>query len=386
MKKLLLLFAYSLSLFSFASAQVIEWQNTIGGSIVDELYSVQQTSDGGYILGGSSQSNISGDKTENCFGFNDYWIVKTDSAGNILWENTIGGSDDEQLFSIQQTTDGGYILGGYSKSNISGDKTENCNGAYDFWIVKTDATGNIQWENTIGGSGIDALQSLQQTTDGGYIMGGYSGSNISGDKTENTNGGNDYWIVKTDAWGIIQWQNTIGGSYDDQLYSIRQTDDGGYILGGTSESDISGDKTENHIGIPNTNDYWLVKTDASGNIQWQNTIGGMRNDWLYSVQQTTDGGYILGGHSSSNISGDKTEDNLDPFCLDSYDCWIVKTDSIGNIEWQNTIGGSDWDWLYGIQQTSDGGYILGGNSWSDISGDMTENNFDTACISNCVML
>ncbi|MFI5219280.1 MAG: T9SS type A sorting domain-containing protein, partial [Bacteroidia bacterium] len=347
------------------TAPAIEWQNTIGGNNEDWFYSIQQTADGGYILGGYSASNISGDKTENSNGVLDYWIVKIDSLGNIQWQNTIGGSSNDRLYSIQQTADGGYILGGYSNSNISGDKTENSNGGADYWIVKTDATGNIQWQNTIGGSGTDDFRSIQQTSDGGYILGGYSNSNISGDKTENSIGFYDYWIVKTDALGNIQWQNTIGGNNGDLLNSIQQTSDGGYILGGFSSSNISGDKAENCIG---QEDYWLIKTDSFGSIQWQNTIGGTNKDFLRSIHQTTDGGYILGGSSYSNISGDKIENSNG-----DYDYWIVKTDVLGNIQWQNTIGGSNVDELHSLQQTSDGGFVLGGYSSSNISGDKAEN-------------
>ncbi len=331
-------------------AQEIEWQNTIGGNNTDQLYSIQQTSDGGYILGGVSISDISGDKTENSQGDYDYWVVKLDSTGNIQWQNTIGGSGYDQLYSIQQTSDGGYILGGYSNSGISGDKTESSQGDYDYWVVKLDAIGNIQWQTTIGGNDADWLYSVQQTTDGGYILGGYSLSDISGDKTEGTQGGNDYWVVKLDASGNIQWQNTIGGNNDDNLTSIQQTTDGGYILGGYSYSDISGDKTENSQG---SDDYWVVKLNASGNIQWQNTIGGSGYDQLYSIQQTSDGGYILGGYSESNISGDKTENSQG---FDDY--WVVKLDTTGNIQWQNTIGGSNFDYLTSVQKTSDGGYII----------------------------
>ncbi len=360
-------------LISFSqTAPGIEWQNTIGGSGPDELYSIRQTTDGGYILAGWSSSNISGDKTENSWNNSyDYWLVKTDASGVILWQNTIGGNVEEQLRSIHQTSDGGFILGGYSDSNISGDKTENCfQGSYDYWIVKTDASGNIQWQNTIGGNGYDYLYSIQQTADGGYIMGGTSSSYISGDKTENSNGGIDYWIVKTDATGSIQWQNTIGGNDDDILNSIQQTADGGYILGGWSESNISGDKSENTNGV---RDYWIVKTDATGNIQWQNTIGGSTGDLLQAIQQTSDGGYLLGGWSNSNISGDKTENSIG-----GTDYWIVKTDASGSIQWQNTIGGNSNDQLNSIYQTSDGGYILGGNSISNISGDKTENCIGTS--------
>ena len=350
-------------------AQEIEWQNTIGGSLLDDLRSIQQTVDGGYILGGFSSSGIFADKTENSFGLIDYWIVKIDSNGLIKWQNTIGGGSNDYLNSIELTSDGGYIIGGYSLSNISGSKTENNLGSWDYWIVKTDSLGNIQWQNTIGGSNWDYLTSIKQTTDGGYILGGHSFSNTSGDKTENTNGDNDFWIVKVDSIGIIQWQNTIGGSKDDQLASIVQTSDGGYIIGGFSESNISGDKTENCLG---STDYWIVKTDATGNILWQNTIGGNGGDLLYSLEKTSDGGFILGGYSESNVSGDKIENNKGP--MGTFDFWIVKLDSIGSILWQNTIGGSANDSLYAIQQTIDGQFILGGFSNSNISGDKSENN------------
>jgi hypothetical protein len=334
MKKVLFLIGWWMGMGDFSIAQTapgIEWQNTIGGNEEDVSYTMQHTNDGGYILGGISASNISGDKTENSEGGFDYWIVKTDAVGNIQWQNTIGGDDDDRLFSIQQTSDGGYILGGWSLSNISGDKTENCIGFNDYWVVKTDSSGNIQWQNTIGGSYEDVLSCVRQTVDGGYILGGYSFSNISGDKTENSNGDEDYWIVKIDSLGNIQWQNTIGGNSFDYLSYLSQTIDGGYIIAGWSASNISGDKTENSNG---NSDYWVVKTDASGNIQWQNTIGGNYNEVLCSVQQTANEEYILGGYSNSNISGDKTEN-----CFGSADYWIVKTDSLGNIQWQNTIGG-----------------------------------------------
>ena len=344
----------------------IQWQNTIGGDDTDRLYSIQETVDGGYILGGFSKSDSSGNKVENSIGYIDYWIVKTDASGNIQWQNNIGGNNEDRLYSIQQTSDGGYVLGGWSNSNISGDKIENSNGGYDYWIVKTDALGNIQWQNTIGGSDDDYLSSIQQTTDGGYILSGYSSSNISGDKTESSNGFDDYWIIKIDSSGNIQWQNTIGGSNLDELYSIQQTSDGGYILGGHSVSNISGDKMENSNG---GYDYWIVKTDISGNILWQNTIGGSSGDILYAIQQTANGGYILGGYSGSNISGDKMEN-----CMGGADYWTVKTDSVGNIQWQNTIGGGNINWFSSIQQTADGGYILGGYSKSNISGDKTENS------------
>ncbi|MBK9399660.1 MAG: hypothetical protein IPN36_02025 [Bacteroidetes bacterium] len=179
-----------------------------------------------------------------------------------------------------------------------GDKTENSNGSWDYWIVKSDSLGNIQWQNTIGGSGDDKLYSVKQTMDGGYILGGSSSSFISGDKTEPSTGGHDFWILKTDSTGNIQWQNTIWGSNNDELISIYQTADGGYALGGYSKSFISGDKSENSLmqSIP-CYDFWIIKTDPAGSIQWQNTIGGSNDEYLTSFKQTIDGGSILGEDS-----------------------------------------------------------------------------------------
>lgn len=416
-----LVFYFSSLHCAFAqSAPAIQWQNTIGGSDRDELYCVQQTVDGGYILGGHSTSNISGDKAESSNGSWDCWIVKTDSNGNIQWQNTIGGNNSDWLHSIKQTTDGGYILGGQSESSISGDKTENSNGGWDYWIVKIDSIGIIEWQNTIGGNEDDKMFSIQQTTDGGYILGGISDSDSTDDKTEDSKGYMDYWIVKTDSLGNIQWQNTIGGNDNDILGSVIQTVDGGYLLVGYSRSGPSGDKTTLSNGVEDywivktdsqgsiqwqrsfgygaqdllyavqqtaeggyilggsnnsAGHYWIIKTDTGGNTQWQKTFGGSGAEILYSIQQTTDRGYILGGISTSNISGHKTENNWDTICNPNCtpDFWIVKTDSVGNLQWENTIGGSSWDYIFSIQQTNDGGYILGGHSSSNLSGDKTEN-------------
>ncbi len=187
-------------------------------------------------------------------------------------------------------------------------------------------------------------------------------------------GVDDYWAVKLDSSGSVQWQNSIGGNSIEWLYSIQQTTDEGYILGGISYSDSSGDKYEDNLGDLNpliTVDYWIVKLDSAGVIQWENTIGGNNSDGLRYIQQTVEGGYILGGSSASDSTGDKTENNISS----SGDIWIIKTDSLGNIQWQNTIGGSNLDILYSLQQTIEGEYILGGSSISDISGDKTENSF-----------
>ena len=311
-----LLLASALNVYS--QDPQIQWQNTIGGSENDVLYAVVQTLDGGYILGGVSESNISGDKTENSVGFTDYWIVKIDVSGNIEWQNTIGGFSTERLRAVFQTSNGDYIIGGSSFSNIGGDKTEDSNGQSDYWVLKLNNSGNIIWQNTIGGNSGENLNSIIPTVDDGFLIGGSSSSDISGDKTENSNGGGDYWIVKLNAEGEVQWDKTIGGFRDDDLESIAQTLDGGFILGGSSDSDISGDKTENSNG---DYDYWVVKTDEFGNIEWQNTIGGDQGDELHEIIQNVDGSYILAGDSNSNSSGDKSENKIG-----SPDYWIIKLD------------------------------------------------------------
>lgn len=346
----------------------IQWENTIAANSHDLAESVKQTQDGGYIIGGSSMSNISGDKTENNFGKFDYWIIKLDANGVIQWQKTMGGSGNDNLNDVQVTSDGGFIVGGYSDSGISGNKTTASLGYNDMWIIKFDAYGNVLWQKSHGSAAHDILNEMKQTNDGGYILGGHIYSYFSSIPNVTLYGAYDFFAIKIDANGNLQWQKTYGGASDDYIESLQQTTDGGYILGGYSTSNISGLKTENSNGGAN-GDYWIVKTDVSGNIQWQNTIGGSSLEWLKTVEQTLDGGYILGGYSFSPISGDKTESNLG-----SGDFWIVKTNDVGSIQWQKTLGGSGMDIFASIQQLADGSYIMGGYSASNISGDKTENS------------
>jgi hypothetical protein len=369
MKKYIVIVSFSFFSLSIFSQPSIQWDKTIGGSGYDDLGIVQQTADGGYVVGGYSTSNVSGDKTENRIGIIDYWIVKLNSSGNIQWDNTVGANSVNIFNSLEQTDDGGYILGGWSNSSISGDKTENSRGGHDYWVVKLNSAGTIQWDRTIGGSDEDELYSVRQTSDGGYILGGYSRSNISGDKTENSKGYDDYWVVKIGATGNIEWQKTLGGSGSDQLIWIRQTTDMGYILGGISNSDSSADKTENGRG---DSDYWILKIDSVGNIQWQKTIGGSNMDILHSIEMTFDGGYIVGGMSISNISGDKTENICNP--PSQFDYWIIKIDFSGNIQWQNDIGSNGDNRFYSVCSTVDSGFVIGGYSdGGNIFCDKTEN-------------
>ncbi len=344
----------------------IQWQNTIGGSAYDVLYDAHQTPDGGFIIGGYSSSGISGDKTESNLGEQDYWVLKLDNTGAITWQNSLRTNKNDMCTSIHPTSDGGYIIGGFSAGGINGDKTTASKGLDDFWILKLDATGNILWQKSIGGSGSDLLVTLRQTTDGGYIVGGSSISNLSGDKTENSNGAYDYWIMKLNSTGNIIWQNTIGGSDMDALSDVIQTNDGGYLIGGYSSSGISGDKTEANLG---SDDYWILKLDELGNIIWQNTIGGTARDVLTGLHQTSDNGYIINGYTPSGISGDKTEATFGGFSYGDY--WILKLDVTGNIIWQKTIGGNGEDLSGSLDVNADGSIIISGTSMSPVSGNKT---------------
>jgi len=275
-----------------------EWEKTFGGSYFDSAQSVQQTTDGGYIIASTTASYGAG--------IQDFYLVKTDASGNTTWEKTFGGGSYESAYSVQQTTDGGYIIAGNTASYGAG--------WVDFYLVKTDASGNTTWEKTFGGSGYDSAHSVQQTTDGGYI--------IAGDTASYGEGLWDFYLVKTDASGNETWYKTFGGSDYEYCHSVQQTTDGGYIIAGqtTSYATVNGD-------------FYLVKTDASGNTEWEKTFGVSDDNLAYSVQQTTDGGYIIAGLTAD-------------YSADLYYIYLVKTDTSGNTTWEQTIGGSGYDDAY----------------------------------------
>ncbi|QMU28782.1 hypothetical protein [Adhaeribacter radiodurans] len=320
---------------SFASlAQTKVWDKTLGGNGTDELKIVQQTSDGGYILGGSSNSQPGIDKSQANKGNFDYWVLKLNADGSKAWDKTFGGSKSDYLFSLQQTKDGGYILGGNSESGKGGDKSQDAKGYSDYWVVKLDANGSKAWDKTFGGTDSDELTSVQETIDGGYILGGSSSSNKNSDKTQASKGSYDYWIIKLQADGTKVWDKILGGNDSDYLSSVQQTGNGGYILGGHSRSGISGDKSEASKDSSSDDDYWIVKLTPNGTKTWDKTLGGNSRDDLHALQLTKDGGYIVGGYSFSGISGDKTEASKGG----NADYWVVKIGANGTKEWDKTIG------------------------------------------------
>lgn len=306
----------------------MEWKQTIGGIGFDNANSVQQTGDGGYISAGGTDSYGSGD--------GDFWLVKTDSNGKEQWNRTFGGTDYDYAHSVMQTLDGGYILTGNTGSFGAGES--------DVWLVKTDALGYEQWNMTFGGTDRDSAYSVTQSTDGGYILAGETYSYGAGRS--------DVWLVKTDSKGYEQWNKTFGGINDDRAESVQQSPDGGYILAGQTSS----------FG-PGWSNAWLIKIDTNGNMQWNQTFGGTGGDWAESIQQTSDGGFIIAGTTTSYGAG-------------YFDFWLIKTDSKGKEQWNQTFEGSGDDWAHSVIQTSDGGYVITGKTgplYDNVNYDQNDN-------------
>ena len=296
------------------------WEQTVGGDSDDFLSVICNTSDGGYVLGGSSYSGAGGSKTSPDFGFFDYWLVWLDADGNVLRDQSFGGTGDDILVDVQSTADGGVVVAGYSSSDAGGDKSAAGFGGYDYWVLKLDGAGNTEWERAFGGAGQDVLTALQTTSDGGFLLCGYSESDADGNKATAGFGRADFWIVKLQANGDKQWEQSFGGSGDDVLFSAQQTSDGGYIFGGYSDSPLDGNRMMGGYGLA---DFWVVKTDADGQREWEQTLGGSRDDVLYSIQEVEPGAFVFAGYSESGLSGNKRTRGYG-----KRDYWLSKMSSI----------------------------------------------------------
>ena len=401
MKKLILiLLLNTIGICIYGQSPAIEWQKAYGGTGDDRAFSIRTTSDGGYITVGTSSS--SDGIVYGNHGSGDFWVVKLSFTGDIEWQKSLGGSDYERATSVQQTTDGGYIVAGYSYSN-NGNVSGN-HGSDDFWVVKLSPSGSLEWQQSYGGTQQDEAYDIQQTLDGGYVIAGNTNSN-DGDVTGNQ-GSTDIWVVKITGTGVLSWQKTFGSSGEETANSIRQTQDGGYIVAGTNDL-VGGDVTANHGG----NDYWILKLSATGVLQWQKSFGGSHEDDANSICETFDGGYIVAGQSYST-DGDidctgagfwllklsntgailwkncyggysaqeiqQTSDSGYIVCgysqLGGSDCFysddhylVLKLSTAGGVEWTKCIGRVLYDYAWSITQGLDGGYVVAGQSASSYS-------------------
>jgi hypothetical protein len=300
----------------FALSPQTVWTRTYGGTSADAGTSVRQTSDGGYIITGLTWSFGAGGE--------DVYLIKTDASGDTIWTRTYGGTGNEGGVSVEQTSDGGFVIAGWAFAP----------GAAwaDAYLVKTDASGDTVWTRTYGGVDADIARSVQQTSDSGYIAVGETRS-FSADSI-------DVYLIKTDAGGDTVWTRMYGGASHDGGMSVQQTSDGGYIVAGYTGSFGAGQ-----------NDVYLIKTDTSGDTVWTRTYGGTGWDDGMSVQETSDGGYVIAGATNSFGAG-------------GSDAYLIKTDASGDTVWTRAFGGAISDDARSVHQTSDGGYIIAGITWS----------------------
>ena len=362
---------------SFAQEQSVDYQSALGGSRQEYLFDAIPTADGGFLIAGSSVSDPSGNMTQPNKGDLDYWICKMDANNNLQWQKSYGGAKMDLLQSVKTTADGGYILAGISASGKGGDKIHANQGSTDFWIIKIDDGGAIQWQQTIGGNGQEKLSSIVQTPDGGYAIAGASSSSKSKAdqngvidlnlKTEASRGGLDFWMVKLQANGHVAWQKTLGGKFQDELKVIQPLASNEYLLGGYSNSNQSGDKTTNSIGL---GDYWILKVNATGEILWQQTLGGTGDDVLVSLIRTQDGGFVIGGNSGEETTGTGSRNaknsNKSQSNAKGSDFWLVKIDTEGTTDWQQTYNFGSKDVLSSLTETSEGAILLGGFAQSEL--------------------
>ena len=343
------------------SAGIIQFNFRFGGLNEDLLTTILQTVDGGYLLGGYSASGITGDKSENSRGIYDYWIVKTDSSGNKIWDKRFGGNDYDQLYEVLPAAGGGFLLGGWSASGVSGDVTDSSRGDKDYWVVRIDSAGNKLWDKRYGGNADDIFSCMVTSTDGEFLLCGSTASDSSGEKTQNSRGSNDYWIVKIDTAGNKIWDKRFGGSNIDYPTDIKPTFDGNYIIGGWSDSPMDGDRSDSTNG---GQDFWIIKIDSSGNKIWDRDFGGIATeDDFGNLFETLDSGIMITGTSYSNISGEKTENNLG-----IEQGWLIKTDSLGNLLWDKTIFTLGHDESALTIQSPDGCYEVAVPTQSGIGG------------------
>ncbi len=342
---------YDFWLLKFDKNDTLLWQKTYGGSKDDKAYQIIKTKDNGFAIIGYNKSN-DGNLTSNQ-GFEDVWILKLDSNGNILWKTTTGFPGTDQGFSLIQTKNGGYFIGSILDVTASGGEgnsrasTRHAGG--DYWGIKLNSTGNIEWRKYFGGTNTDTCYGVTETSDS-YIMIGSSDSNDVDIK--NNKGSYDFWIVKINKTGTLVWEKSFGGDEIDEARAITPTNDGNFIIIGDTRSSNK-DVTKNNGGA----DLWAIKIDPNGNLLWQKNYGGSSFDVGRSIHKTNDGGFIISGSSRSS------DNNI--INKGQNDAWILKIDKNGNQQWQKSIGGTEIDFCYDAIELSNGNIIAVGESNSN---------------------
>ena len=339
------------------STGVIQWQKCYGGSYNEYGSDIQQTSDGGYIVCGGA-SSIDGDIAGSGFHGSQYsaydiFVFKITSSGVIQWKKCLGGSGTEGANAIKQTSDGGYIVAGSTNTNNNGDVTGyNPNNSYyesDAWVVKLTSSGNIDWKKCYGDDNGDNFNSVEILNDGSFYFSGTTGSY----QTSGNHGGYDFWVVKTDGFGNVLWKKLYGGSGYDIGNSLKITPDQGFVFTGETES-YNGDVLGSNNIDNNGSDVWVFRTDNLGNILWQNSLGGTMREGGNDVVVTADGGYAVTGYTNS-FNGDVS------YNYGYKDFWIVKLNSAGSKIWEKCYGGVYDDISNSIVETTDGGFVLAGS-------------------------
>ena len=332
----------------------IDFITTLGGSKNESAQAIINTTDGGYAILGHAQS-MDGDVTTKSNESYDYWLLKYDATNQLEWQKTYGGGADDRGADLIQTSDGGYVIVGKSKSNDF-EVSENA-GFDDFWVVKLDSNGSVYWENSFGFAGSDVPYSIIQTNDDGYLLTGVldvSASNGQGDRNSilSRHAGGDYWVIKLNSNGVKQWSNYYGGSFTDTAYDAIQTEDDGYIIVGSSDS--------NDVDITNnkgTYDFWIIKISATGNLVWEKSFGGSEIDEAHAINKSADGNYLIAGDTRSSDL-DISQNN------GAADLWVIKITPEGTLLWEKTLGGSSFDVGRSVSKTQDNGFIISGSSRS----------------------
>ena len=334
---------------------MVEWSKNYGGSQSEVANDVIQTTDGGFLAVGFSRSN-NNMVTQNK-GKSDYWIVKVDSLGELEWESSFGGSENDEASGVVQTPDGGYLVAGGAVSSDGDVIGNNGTNTEDVWVLKLSAVGAMEWSRTYGGSQNERAESIENTNDGNYILAGYSESS-NGDVGVNK-GDFDYWVLKIDGNGNLLWENSFGGSLSDWGFDAKPTSDGGYLVAGSSFSN-NGDVSSN-IGFY---DYWIIKLNANGLALWEKSYGGTLEERAYALDITPDDGAVIVGTTNSS-DFDVLGNN------GSYDYWVIRIEANGDLQWARAYGGASEDRAYGVTLLDDGHALAVGftnSSNGDISG------------------